>query len=330
MEPAKMNITASQLLTIAPSASPAIVAQMVELWPALAQRYKLTDADTPYALGQIAVETQGFTRLEENLTYTTTARLRAVWPGRFKSDAAAAPYVRNPQKLANLVYGGRLGNTGPNDGWLYRGSGCKQTTGKTNFRAVQTATGQDVVSNPEWLRTFPLALESAMVYWRDNGLSRIVASGGDVVAKLTKAIQGGTGGLADRRTYTARALRVFGNALVTPQTPDRLTNVSNGMLRNGSRDVAPDNRVRTLQSALNVRGFNAGYADGIFGDATEQAVRLFQRQHGLVADGVVGPRTAAMLTNGNGDNYNPRGADPLREPSGLNKFLAWLAGLFGK
>lgn len=322
-----MNITAAQLLTIAPAALPSFVASMVEHWPAFSRKYGVTDADTPYTLGQIAVETQGFTRLEENLTYTTVARLRAVWPSRFKSNAAALPYVRNPQKLANRVYGGRLGNTGPNDGWLYRGSGCKQTTGKTNFMAVQTATGQGVVRNPEWLRSFPLALESAMVYWRDNKLSCIVAAGGNVVAKLTKAIQGGNGGLADRRTYTARALKVFGTTLVQPRPVEVLVGISDKMLRNGSRDVAPDKRVRNLQTQLKALGFEPGTIDGIFGNATEQAVRLFQSQHGLVSDGVVGQMTAGMLERGNAEQYNPRGPDPLREPSGLNKFLAWLVGL---
>lgn len=319
-----MNITAAQLLTIAPSASPAFVASMVQFWPSLSREYGLTDADVPHSLAHIAAETQGYTRLEENLTYTTTARLRAVWPSRFKSDAAAAPYVRNPQKLANLVYGGRLGNTGPNDGWLYRGSGCKQTTGKTNFAAVERATGLRCVIQPELLRSFPAALESALVYWRDHKLSRIVAAGGDVVAKLTKAIQGGTGGLADRRTYTARALKVFGTTLVQPRPADDLAWISGTMLRNGSRG---DN-VGTLQMQLRSLGYAPGVADGIFGDATEQAVRLFQSQHGLVADGIVGPATIAMLNYGNASDYNPHAADPLREPSGLDKFLTWLAGLF--
>lgn len=86
--------------------------------------------------------------IRENLTYTSAGRIREVWPSRFASDAAATPYVRRPQKLANLVYGGRLGNTGPNDGWTYRGGGLPQTTGKDNYAAIGKMIGVDLVAQP--------------------------------------------------------------------------------------------------------------------------------------------------------------------------------------
>ncbi len=70
--------------------------------------------------------------LEENLNYSAK-RLTQVWPSRFPTLAAATLYANNPRRLANKVYGGRLGNAGPDDGWLYRGRGLAQITGKANY-----------------------------------------------------------------------------------------------------------------------------------------------------------------------------------------------------
>ncbi|GLS46569.1 hypothetical protein GGR33_005121 [Methylobacterium brachythecii] len=72
--------------------------------------------------------------VSENLNYSTAARIRQVWPSRFPTEASAQSYVRNPQSLANKVYGGRLGNKLPNDGWDFRGMGDFQATGRDNAR----------------------------------------------------------------------------------------------------------------------------------------------------------------------------------------------------
>ncbi|KSV79535.1 lytic enzyme [Sinorhizobium sp. GW3] len=70
--------------------------------------------------------------VSENLNYSAK-RLTEVWPSRFPTLAAAAPYANNPQRLANKVYGGRLGNVDPGDGWLFRGRGLAQITGRENY-----------------------------------------------------------------------------------------------------------------------------------------------------------------------------------------------------
>ena len=70
--------------------------------------------------------------VEENLNYSAK-RMTQVWPSRFPTIASAQPYAGNPRALANKVYGGRLGNTGPNDGWVFRGRGLSQITGRANY-----------------------------------------------------------------------------------------------------------------------------------------------------------------------------------------------------
>jgi len=85
----------------------------------------------------------------ENLNYTSVARIRAVWPSRFPTDASAKPYVNNPQLLANKVYGGRMGNIGATDGWTYRGRGFVQITGRDNYERAGKKLLSDLAKRPE-------------------------------------------------------------------------------------------------------------------------------------------------------------------------------------
>ena len=87
----------------------------------------------------------------ESLNYTSASRIKTVWPSRFTTIAAAEPFVRQPQKLANFVYGNRadLGNDQPNDGWTYRGRGDSQITGKGGYARFGKLLGLDLVGNPD-------------------------------------------------------------------------------------------------------------------------------------------------------------------------------------
>jgi putative chitinase len=132
-----------------------------------------------YCFATAPIET-GWTMLPvlENLNYTTAANIRKTWPSRFASDAAAAPYVRNPKALAIKVYGGRMGNApAPSeDGWIYRGAGLVQSTGEDNaIRATKRlqelgylTKSQSLVTNPE-LYLVPMIAAACMFIGMEEG-----------------------------------------------------------------------------------------------------------------------------------------------------------------
>jgi putative chitinase len=153
-------------------------------------------------LGQLFVESAGFTRLDEDLNYSA-ARILAEWPHRFASEAAAAPFAHAPQALAERVYGGRFGNVAPGDGWKYRGGGLIQTTFHDNYAAGGKRIGVDLVAHPEQLRTPAIAALAAGAFWADHGLNAL-ADRGDI-AGVTHIITGADTALAQRKLATQRA-----------------------------------------------------------------------------------------------------------------------------
>lgn len=309
-----MLITAEFLYAVAPGANGGIVDAIVKF----AHSVKIIDPlELAYFIGQCACETGGFTRIEENLYYTSVRRIRQVWPTRFKSDSAASPFVRNPKALANKVYGGRYGNrVDTNDGYDYRGSGIKQTTFRANFAEVQTVTGVQCVNDPDLLRTFPHAVDAASVYWTKRDLGRYARAGS--VEGLTKAVQGGVGGLADRRLYTERALKFVQQSKIAP-IPRQKTPKTNWLRKGATGDA-----VKALQRDLLAAGYyDDGKVDGDFGDGTDNAVRDFQRENGLIVDGVVGEKTVKALAG----KIGKAGTPPTSEkPASGQK--NWLAAIF--
>lgn len=168
--------------------------------------------DTPkrqaHFLGQIAVESGRLAVVSENLNYRAE-RLMAVWPKRFPTLAMAQKYAGQPQNLANLVYANRMGNGAPEtgDGYRYRGRGLKQLTGHDNYKAYQGASGNRVLESPDLLLQPDAAADSAAWFWYKAGLNRW-ADRGDVPG-VTRIVNGGYNGLADRQQYTSQALKAL-------------------------------------------------------------------------------------------------------------------------
>lgn len=159
-------------------------------------------------LAQCGHESQGFTRLSENLNYSATGLLQT-WPTRFTAQTAQE-YARQPEKIANKVYADRLGNLAEEsgDGWKHRGAGCIQLTGKANHAAFAKAVGKSLEEATAYLHTLEGAVESACWYWQSKGLDRFATS----IDLLTKRINGGLIGLADRKAVYAKVCDVLGKA----------------------------------------------------------------------------------------------------------------------
>lgn len=162
------------------------------------------DEDLRNFLGQVLHESAGLERLEENLNYSAE-RLMQVWPSRFPTMASAVPFQRNPEALANKVYGGRLGNTAPGDGWDYRGRGLIQVTGRTNYELVERVSGLRVLSQPHLLAQPLPALQASIAWWERRVPDAVLHD----PEQVTLAVNGGTHSLAQRVELTDRAGRAL-------------------------------------------------------------------------------------------------------------------------
>jgi len=157
--------------------------------------------DTPlklaHFLAQCGHESGGFRVVSENLNYSAQG-LKNIFPKYFPGNLSES-YARNPQKIANKVYGGRMGNGAESsgEGYKFRGRGYIQLTGKDNYTAFGKAINEDIVSNPDLVSTkYPLL--SAAWFFSKNCLRRVTDESNATVTNVTKCVNGGTIGLPDR------------------------------------------------------------------------------------------------------------------------------------
>lgn len=151
-------------------------------------------------LAQAGHESGGFRVTNENLNYSAKG-LQGIFKKYFPSESLALDYAKKPQKIANRVYGGRMGNgnEASGDGYKFRGRGYIQLTGRDNYTAFGKSIGVAIEENPDLVAT-QYALASAAWFWSKNGLNKIADTGATdaAVTMITKRVNGGTIGLADR------------------------------------------------------------------------------------------------------------------------------------
>lgn len=203
--------------------------------------------DTPlrvaHFLAQVAHESGLLRVVEENLNYSA-ARLREIFPKYFTA-AQAQQYANRPQAIGSRVYGGRMGN-GPEasgDGYRYRGRGLIQLTGKVNYRPFADWLGVNVVDQPD-LVAERYAVHSAVFYWTLRAIND--PADADDVREVTRRINGGTIGLADRIRLLDRAKRAL--TVSPPPVVEGATHVVTATqlnLRNAPT-VSPATRIATL------------------------------------------------------------------------------------
>ncbi len=151
-------------------------------------------------LAQCGHESGGFRATQENLNYSAKG-LMGIFKKYFPTEAIANAYQRNPQKIANKVYANRManGDEASGDGYKFRGRGYIQLTGKDNYTQFGKAIGENITANPDVV-SGKYALLSAAWFWSKNGLNKLADGGATdaVVTSITKRVNGGTIGLADR------------------------------------------------------------------------------------------------------------------------------------
>lgn len=182
----------------------------------LREACKLYEIDTGERLAaflaQVGHESMSLSRTVENLNYSAQGLLNT-WPSRF-TRAMAEQMARRPEDIANHVYGGRLGNHNPGDGWRYRGRGLIQVTGQVNYEGITETLAEkvggvpDFTLHPELLESPKWAALSAAAYWDDHDLNELADDG--LFDKITSKINGAQIGKADRRARYAKAKKVFG------------------------------------------------------------------------------------------------------------------------
>jgi putative chitinase len=226
-------------------------------------------------LAQTAAETAGYTILRENMTYTTVARIRAVWPARMRKHSdewIARNLVKKPIQLSALVYNGRMGNRkGTADGYSFRGGGWAQTTGRYAVEKYAKALG--IPMSDTLLDDCDVTLRFACFEWKDGKCSKL-AEANDLLG-ISKTINTGSAksgimpnGMPDRKAWYAKAWKVWGDARPLPEVADITAST---LQKAGSRTLADATTLKTLGASAGAASATAGAVKEFLGATTTPA-----------------------------------------------------------
>jgi putative chitinase len=168
--------------------------------------YKMTPERAAHFFAQTAHETGEYKSFSENLNYSADGLKKTF--GKYFPDKLNESYAKQPEKIANRVYGSRMGNGDETsgEGWKYRGRGALQLTGKNNYQSFSNYLKKpEIMANPDLVAT-EFAFESAMFFFDNNKLWTIADKGvnDETILAMTKRINGGTLGLDHRKALTLK------------------------------------------------------------------------------------------------------------------------------
>lgn len=304
------SITAAQVKAIAGGGRSDLIAAVVRGWPAAVSKAKLTTRlRAAHFLAQIMTETGGLQILEESGAYKAPRILEIFGVGNHSAGVTAAeakrlaalPVAQRGPALFNRVYGvgnpkkmREFSNTGPNDGWLYRGGGMMQATGKSNYAAMEKKTGLPLVAHPELLHQPDSAFMAAYLEWAQDGRCNAAADRDDVVA-VRKIINGGSNGLAECRAFLVKAKKVLADYSIEPvaavfaepetapepDAPEPPTPRTWAPPSAVDPEVTGDPDLYSAQKRLKGRNYSPGLLDGKWGGGTSGAISSFRNDSSL-------------------------------------------------
>jgi putative chitinase len=293
-------LTRAQVKSIFPKASDVDIDAFVKFGEEALKKSGILDMVTrlQYFLAQLGHESNGLTHREENLNYSA-ARLMEIWPNRFPTLDVAKQYERNPEKLANFVYGGRMGNVNPGDGYRYRGRGYIQLTGRETYREIGRIAGLDLETNPDLAAKPDNAVRIACAFWTWKNINP-ACDVADFTA-VTRKINGGTNGLNDRLQWLSKVKTVVTAAPGTTKPPATTTTSTTT-----STPAKPKPEAETAESLANPAVMEAqkkltrlGYYKGVFNGIYDQVLRAalwaFQKDEDLPQTGRLDARTREEL-----------------------------------